>query len=54
MLNSKEIPHFTENFTNSKKKSLLNLAKILQYKVSQTLPHFYNMFGKICRAKFKT
>ena len=36
MLNWKKIPHFRDNFTEYKKKSLLNLAKILQYKVSQT------------------
>ena len=27
MLNSKEIPHFTENFTNSKKKKLVKSCK---------------------------
>ena len=36
MLNSKEAPHFRDNFTEYKKISLLNLANILQYKVSQT------------------
>ena len=36
MLNSKEAPHFHDNFTKYKKKRLLNLAKILQYKVIQT------------------
>ena len=36
MLNWKETPHFRDNFTKYKKKSLLNLAKVLQYKVSQT------------------
>ena len=53
MLNWKKILHFRDNFTEYKKKSLLNLAKILQYKVSQTFAHFCNKFGKICRAEFK-
>ena len=36
MLEIKETqtPHFRDNFTDYKKKSLLNLAKIFQYKVS--------------------
>ena len=36
MLNWKETPHFREDITEYKKKNLLNLAKILQHKVSQT------------------
>ena len=40
MLNWKETPHFRDNFTEYKKKSFLNLAKILQYKVSQTFATF--------------
>ena len=36
MLNWKKIPHFRDNFTEYKKKRLLILAKILQFKVSQT------------------
>ena len=51
MLNWKETPHFRDNFTKYKKKSLLNLAKVLQYKVSQTFATLLQY--KICRAKFK-
>ena len=37
ILNWKNIPHlFVDNFTKCKKKSLLNLEKAWQYKVSQT------------------